>query len=119
MPYRKKTVAPAVEAEAPAKEVQEPQPTHCVRYTKVDPKHIFSQVVPLGPSVCPVCGYDPVIVNKEKFLVESYDELDDEGKLIARNVLAKHRERHSAEEIAAAKIRNLEVSEKVKPKSQK
>jgi hypothetical protein len=93
---------------------EEPKALWTVRTIKVDPKTTLRKPVRIGPSVCVVCGYDPVVVNKDKFMTEDYAALDDEGKMVARNLLKKHSERHGPAEYASAKVRNLELTEKLK-----
>ncbi len=90
---QKTTKATAIHKTAPKKTIRE---------IRIDRKTIRRIVVDVEPSTCEVCGYDVIRSNHGKFLVDSYDELDAEGKLVIRQVLKKHRAIHSAAEAAAA-----------------
>jgi hypothetical protein len=95
---------PKVKAEAPKEKVR-----YTVRSTKVDRYTTLSEVVPIGPCTCETCGYDPVIVNKARFMTDDYNELDDEGKMVARNVLKKHMDTHAPGQLEAARVRNADL----------
>lgn len=96
-----------VDASEVPEELQEPKYT--IREHKIDRFTTLRTIVPIGRVTCPVCGYDPVVTNAKKFMTDKYDELDDEGKLIARNIFKKHMLNHSDHQIEAAKLRNKEL----------